>query len=134
MARLPRRRYGGNGGRASRPTRPDPPPPRLASRRRDHAGRLAELVAALHGAGRKRETIRKSLGTLAQVLDYAGVKDNPARDRVHVRLPREDRHEPTPPTADQIEAVLPLMPRLYALAVLVLDATGMRVGELCNRA
>jgi len=64
------------------------------------------------------------------VLDFAGVKDNPARDRVRVRLPREEREEPTPPTAEQIEAVLGLMPRLYALAVLVLDATGMRVGEL----
>jgi len=91
---------------------------------------VAQLVTTLHAAGRKRETIRKSLTVLAQVLDYAGVKDNPARDRVHVRLPREERQEPTPPTADQIEAVLPLMPRHYALAVLVLDATGMRVGEL----
>jgi integrase len=91
---------------------------------------VAELVTALHAAGRKRETIRKSLGVLAQVLDFAGVKDNPARDRVHVRLPRGEREEPSPPTADQIEALLPLMPRTYALAVLVLDATGMRVGEL----
>ena len=91
---------------------------------------VAEVVALLHAAGRKRETIRKSLTVLAQVLDYAGVKDNPARDRVRVRLPREEREEPTPPTAEQIEAVLPLMPRVYALAVLVLDATGMRVGEL----
>jgi integrase len=91
---------------------------------------VAELVAALHEAGRKRETIRKSLGVLAQVLDFAGVKENPARDRVQVRLPRQEREEPTPPTAGQIEAVLPLMPRRYALALLVLDATGMRVGEL----
>ncbi len=91
---------------------------------------VAQLVATLHAAGRKRETIRKSLGALAQVLDFAGVKDNPARDRVHVRLPRGEREEPTPPTASQIEAVLPLMPPRYALALLVLDATGMRVGEL----
>jgi integrase len=47
-----------------------------------------------------------------------------------VQLPREEREEPTPPAANQIEAVLGLMPREYALAVLVLDATGMRVGEL----
>jgi integrase len=67
---------------------------------------------------------------LAQVLDFAGVKENPARDRVHVRLPREEREEPTPPSAGQIEAVVRAMPRLYALAVLALDATGMRVGEL----
>jgi integrase len=106
--------------------------PLLGSRRVDEItpAEIAELVATLHAAGRKRETIRKSLGVLAQVLDYAGAKDNPARDRVHVRLPREEREEPCPPTADQIEAVLPLMPRRYALALLVLDATGMRVGEL----
>ena len=91
---------------------------------------VADVVAALHAEGRKRETIRKSVAALAQVLDFAGVKENPARDRTHVRLPREERHEPTPPTADQIESVLGLMPRPYALAVLVLDATGMRVGEL----
>lgn len=106
--------------------------PLLGSRRVDEItpADVAELVTALHTAGRKRETIRKSLTVLAQVLDFAGVKDNPARDRVHVRLPREEREEPIPPTADQIEAVLSLMPGAYALAVLVLDATGMRVGEL----
>ena len=106
--------------------------PLLGSRRVDEItpADVAELVTALHAAGRKRETIRKSVGVLAQVLDFVGVKDNPARDRVQVRLPREEREEPSPPTADQIEAVLPLMPRRYALAVLVLDATGMRVGEL----
>ncbi len=106
--------------------------PRLGSRRVDEItpADVAELVTALHAAGRKRETIRKSLTVLAQVLDFAGVRDNPARDRVHVRLPRGEREEPTPPTAGQIESVLPLMPPRYALAVLVLDATGMRVGEL----
>jgi integrase len=106
--------------------------PLLGSRRVDEItpADIAELVTTLHAAGRKRETIRKSVTALAQVLDFAGVKDNPARDRVHVRLPRQEREEPIPPTAGQIEAVLPLMPRRYALAVLVLDATGMRVGEL----
>jgi integrase len=106
--------------------------PLLGARRVDELtpADVAELVGELHASGRKRETIRKSLTVLAQVLDFAGVKDNPARDRVRVRLPREEREEPTPPTAEQIEAVLSLMPRPYALAILVLDATGMRVGEL----
>ena len=106
--------------------------PTLGTRRVDEitVADVAEFVTGLHAEGRKRETIRKSVTVLAQVLDFAGIKDNPARDRVHVRLPREEREEPTPPTADQIEAVLSLMPRAYALAVLVLDATGMRVGEL----
>ncbi len=106
--------------------------PLLGARRVDEISPVdvAALVATLHAAGRKRETIRKSVSVLAQVLDFAGVKDNPARDRVHVRLPREEREEPTPPTAAQIEVILPLMPTRYALALLVLDATGMRVGEL----
>ena len=106
--------------------------PLLGSSRVDEitAADVAELVGVLHAGGRKRETIRNSLIVLAQVLDFAGVKDNPARDPVQVRLPRELREEPTPPVADQIEAALRLMPRSYALAVLVLDATGMRVGEL----
>ena len=106
--------------------------PLLGSRRIDEITPtdVAELVTTLHADGRKRETIRKSLAALAQVLDFAGVKDNPARDRSRVRLPRELREEPTPPTAGQIEAVLGLMPPRYALALLVLDATGMRVGEL----
>jgi integrase len=106
--------------------------PLLGSRRVDEItpSDVAAVVAALHADGRKRETIRKSIAALAQVLDFSGVKENPARDRTHVRLPREEREEPTPPTADQIESVLSLMPRPYALAVLVLDATGMRVGEV----
>jgi integrase len=106
--------------------------PLLGSRPIDEitAADVADLVAALHADGRKRETIRKSVAALAQVLDFAGVKENPARDRTRVRLPREERHEPTPPTADQIESALSLMPPMYALAVIVLDATGMRVGEL----
>ena len=35
-----------------------------------------------------------------------------------------------PPTADHVEAVLRLLPTKYRLPVLVLDATGMRIGEL----
>jgi hypothetical protein len=61
--------------------------PTLGSRRVDEITPvdIARLVSELHAAGRKRETIRKSLTALAQVLDFAGVKDNPARDRIHVR-------------------------------------------------
>jgi integrase len=67
---------------------------------------------------------------LAQVLAHAGVQPNPARDKQTVRLPREDRREVNPPTADHVEAVLRLLPRANRLPTLVLDATGMRVGEL----
>jgi integrase len=53
-----------------------------------------------------------------------------ARDRVHVRLPREQRPELAPPTAEHVLAVHDLMPPGYRLPLLVLDATGMRIGEL----
>ena len=93
------------------------------------AADVAELVASM-ALRYKRETISKSITALAQVLDFAGVSPNPARDKAHVRLPREERREPQPPTGEHIEAVCHLLPRRYRLPLLVLDATGMRLGEL----
>ena len=74
--------------------------------------------------------MRKTVTVLAMVLDHAGVTPNPARDRVHVRLPREERPEIQPPSAEHVEAVHCLVASAYRLPLLVLDATGMRVGEL----
>jgi integrase len=91
---------------------------------------IARLVATLHAVGRSRETIRKTLTTLAMVLDHVGVEPNPARDRVHVKLPREQRPEIQPPSAKHLEDVLDVLPERYRLPLLVLDATGMRLGEL----
>jgi len=90
---------------------------------------VAALVGALHEGGLGRESIRKTRATLAMVLDFAGAQPNPARDR-SIKLPREDRTEIAPPTADHIAAVLAAVPRQYRLPMLALDATGMRVGEL----
>jgi integrase len=64
------------------------------------------------------------------ILDHAGVNPNPARDRVRVRLPREERAEIQPPTSEQVGAVYLLLAPAYRLPLLTLDATGMRVGEL----
>lgn len=91
---------------------------------------VAALVGALAGAGKSRETIRKTLTVLAMVLDHADVTPNPARDRVRVRLPREQRAEIQPPAAAHVEAAHRLLVPTYKLPLLVLDATGMRVGEL----
>jgi integrase len=71
--------------------------------------------------------IRKTIATLAMVLDHVEVVPNPARK---VRLPEKDVEEVNPPTAAHVDAVLRLIPRAYCLPMLVLDATGMRVGEL----
>lgn len=91
---------------------------------------VAELVGALAAEGKARESIRKSVTALAMVLDFAGVSPNPARDRVQVRLPREEPEEPEPPSAEHVEAVAWLLPAPYLVGLLVLDATGVRIGEL----
>jgi integrase len=90
---------------------------------------VAELVAKLVADGKARESIRKSVTALAMVLDFAGLAPNPARDRVQVRLPREEPEEPEPPSAMAVEAVAWQLTVPYLLGLLVLDATGCRVGE-----
>jgi integrase len=97
---------------------------------RIEAQTVADLVGELHATGLKKQTIRKTISVLAMVLDHAGIQPNPARDRLTVKMPREARQQVQPPTADHVEAVVRLLPSGYRLATLVLDATGMRVGEL----
>lgn len=105
--------------------------PRLGDRRLDElqVADVDSLVAELHAGGRKRESIRKTLSTFAQVLDFAKVEPNPVRDP-SVKLPREPKVEPKPPTASHVAAALSVLPISYKLPTIVLDATGMRVGEL----
>jgi integrase len=91
---------------------------------------VAALVAELTARGLARETVRKTVTVLSMILDFVGVQPNPARDRVRVKLPREERPELAPPTAEHVEAVHRLLAPAYKLPLLVLDATGMRVGEL----
>ena len=46
-----------------------------------------------------RGFVKRRLTALAMVFDHAGVSPNPARDRVIVKLPRDEAEEPSPPTA-----------------------------------
>jgi integrase len=64
------------------------------------------------------------------ILDHEGVAPNPARDKVKVRFPRQERPEIVPPTAEHVLAVHEVLPSRYRLPLLVLDASGMRLGEL----
>ena len=104
---------------------------RLGGRRVDEitAAEVAQFAGELAADGLARESIRKTLGTFAMVLDFAGVAPNPVRDKV-VKLPHETRPEINPPTAAHVLAVHRLLPPRYRLPLLVLDSTGMRVGEL----
>lgn len=87
------------------------------------------LVAELSEAGLRKQTIRKTVSVMAMILDHHGIQPNPARDP-RIKLPREEKRELTPPTADHVLAVHALLPKAYRLPLIVLDATGMRVGEL----
>ena len=106
--------------------------PMLGSRQLDEitAQLVADLVAALHAEGKARESIRKTVAATAMVLDHAGLQPNPARDRVQVKLPREEVEEPNPPIAAHLEAVHRQLPDKHRLAFLFLDWSGARVSAI----
>ena len=97
--RSSRRRSAGRRRASTSPTRPGPAPhpAREAAAADRHAPRstsstrpdFIDVVAQLHATGYARETIRKTLGAGAMVLDHAGLEPNPARDR-SIKLPREE--------------------------------------------
>jgi integrase len=87
---------------------------------------VQEWIAGLELAP---SSIVQYIGTLRQVLDYAGVDPNPARDRRRVRLPQVVTEEPNPPTAKQLLAILDKLPARWVLPLVVLEQTGMRIGE-----
>jgi len=88
---------------------------------------VADRVTELATDGHKKPTIRTTIGTLAMDLDHQGIDPNPARSP---KLPHEQADVPKPPNADDLAAVTRLMPARYRLAMVVLDAIGMRIGEL----
>jgi hypothetical protein len=53
--------------------------------------------------------LRNYIGTLKQMLDFAGVDPNVARDR-RIRFPTAERTIPTPPSAAHVRAMLEKMP------------------------
>jgi integrase len=66
--------------------------------------------------------------TLRLILDFADVEPNPARDQ-RVKLPPIVADEPTPPTAKHVLAIIEHVPPRWRLPLVVLEQTGMRVGE-----
>lgn len=94
---------------------------------------VQELVAELVDAELAPATIDKYLTEGPKlVLDFAVGRDaNPARDD-RVKLPRIVRAEVSPPTAGHVLAMLDLVPRRLVLPIVVLEQTGMRIGELIS--
>jgi integrase len=93
------------------------------------AADFVAVVAALHEQGVARETIRKTLGAGAMVLDHAGIEPNPARDR-SIRLPWEEPEQINPPSAADIETAFARIPVEHRLALLWLDWSGARVSSV----
>ena len=79
------------------------------------------MVATVAAAGAKPSYMRKVLQATAMLFDHAGITPNPARDKTQVKLPRDVRSEPEPPTAEHVLAVYRLLPSRYRLPLLVLD-------------
>ena len=106
-------------------------PPHRPIRRDSRWHPAAEIGAWIGGLSGHytRGTCEQILGALRMVLDYGSVDPNPARDN-RVRLPRRDRQEVEPPTAREVEAIIRAAAPRYRLPLVVLEATGMRVGEL----
>jgi integrase len=106
--------------------------PSLGTRRVDEirAQDVAELVGTLVAAGKKPGTVKKAIQSVAMVLDHAGVRPNPARDRVVVKMPREEAEEINPPTAEHVAAVYRLLPTKHRLPLLFLDWSGARVAAI----
>jgi hypothetical protein len=105
--------------------------PLLGARRIDELtpAEVAAFVVALADANYSRGTIRKTLQTLAMILDRAGIDPNPARDK-QIKLPRGEEEELNPPTAEHVEAVYRLLPSKHRLPLLWLDWSGARVSSV----
>jgi integrase len=86
------------------------------------------LIAVL-GVDLSASTVRLYVRTLAQVLDYAEVVPNPARDR-HVRFPRIEGKVVEPPSEAEVAAIIANAPKRWRLALRLLEQTGLRVCEL----
>jgi integrase len=91
---------------------------------------VAALVAQLHCEGVAVSYLRKVIQAVAMTLDHAGVKPNPARDKVIVRMPRSEGDEVNPPTAEHVVAVYRLLPARHRLPLLFLDWSGARVSAI----
>ena len=88
---------------------------------------VADWVAELAQA-RKPATVHLYVVALRMLFDFAGVEPNPARDP-RVKLPKQVREEPQPPSAGHWEAILGALDARHRLPLVVVEQGGLRVGE-----
>ena len=73
--------------------------------------------------------MRNYLGTLRQVLDFADLDPNPARDR-RVKLPRREQNIPNPPSAAEVATIVEKRSAALAAGDPCPRVDGHEIGEL----
>lgn len=76
----------------------------------------------------KAGTINSYVAQLRMAIDFSDVAVNVARDR-RVVLPRRERKEPVPPTADEFVAILDRVAVAARLPIVAMEQLGSRVSE-----
>ena len=102
--------------------------------RSDIGSRLADVraqIARWSAEGLAPKSVRERVSVLRQVLDFAGVEPNPARNRT-VRLPARAETELVLPSADDIVVLATDLPKKFRLPFVILEQTAMRVSELVS--
>lgn len=89
----------------------------------DVTGWVSEL-AEKHKPG----TIGLYVLTFRMLLDYVGTEPNPLRDP-RVRLPKQTREEPKPPSAEHFTAIIETMGKKRRLLFLTVEQGALRIGE-----
>lgn len=79
----------------------------------------------------KPGTVQLYLIAFRLLLDYVGLEENPARDQ-RVKLPKQTREEPQPPTGEQLTAILAAMGERYRLLFVTIEQGALRLGEAVN--
>jgi integrase len=91
------------------------------------AADVAEWVAEL-AARYKPGTVQLYVVALRLLLDFVGLEENPARDS-RVKLPKQTREEPNPPSAEHVEGILAAMSPHYRLMFVTIEQGALRLGE-----
>ena len=88
---------------------------------------IAEWIAAL-AEDRKPGTLQQYLIAFRLLLDHVGIDPNPARDP-RVKLPKQVREEPNPPSAEHTEAILAAIGAKWRLLFVTIEQGALRLGE-----
>jgi len=91
------------------------------------ATEIAEWIAAL-AQERKPGTLHQYLIAFRLLLDHVGLEPNVARDP-RVKLPKQVREEPNPPSAEHTEAILAALGAKWKLLFVTTEQGALRLGE-----